>query len=164
KLKHLWSEECSQNNITSVLQHLCSLGISDCGRLSSLVSSLVCFTNLQHLHVNKCHRLTHLLNPSVATTLVQLEGLTVEECKRMSSVIEEGSTEEDGNDEMKDYDDERCHPKYPKEMLVEDMNVMTREYWEDNVDTGIPNLFAEQSLEENRSENSSSSKNNVEKE
>ncbi|KAA0062688.1 vat-like protein [Cucumis melo var. makuwa] len=49
-------------------------------------------------------------------------------------------------------------------MLVEDMNVITREYWEDNVDTGIPNLFAEQSLEENRSENSSSSKNNVEKE
>ncbi|KAL4029052.1 hypothetical protein IC575_012273 [Cucumis melo] len=230
KLKHLWSEECSQNNITSVLQHLFSLRISDCGRLSSLtlVSSLVCFTNLKHLRVYKCDGLTHLLNPSVATTLVQLQSLTIEECKRMSSVIEGGSTEEDGNDEMvvfnnlqhlyifncsnltsfycgrciikfpclrqvdiwncsemkvfslgivstprlkyenfylkNDYDDERCHPKYPKDMLVEDMNVITREYWEDNVDTRIPNLFAEQSLEENRSENSSSSKNNVEKE
>ncbi|KAL4029051.1 hypothetical protein IC575_012272 [Cucumis melo] len=210
KLKHLWSEECSQNNITSVLQHLFFLRISDCGRLSSLtlVSSLVCFTNLKDLHVNKCHRLTHLLNPSVATTLVQLEGLTVEECKRMSSVIEGGSTEEDGNDEIivfnklrnltitscsnltsfycgrciikfprlrqvhirdcpemkvfsigivstprlkyenfslkNDYGDGQCHPKYPKDMLVEDMNVITREYWEDNVDTRIPNLFAEQ--------------------
>nr|AIU36098.1 vat protein [Cucumis melo] len=228
KLKHLWSEECSQNNITSVLQHLISLRISECGRLSSLLSSIVCFTNLKHLRVYKCDGLTHLLNPSVATTLVQLESLTIEECKRMSSVIEGGSTEEDGNDEMvvfnnlqhlyifncsnltsfycgrciikfpclrqvdiwncsemkvfslgivstprlkyenfslkNDYDDERCHPKYPKDMLVEDMNVITREYWEDNVDTGIPNLFAEQSLEENRSENSSSSKNNVEKE
>ncbi|TYK18357.1 putative disease resistance protein [Cucumis melo var. makuwa] len=185
KLKHLWSEECSQNNITSVLQHLISLRISECGRLSSLLSSIVCFTNLKHLRVYKCDGLTHLLNPSVATTLVQLESLTIEECKRMSSVIEGGSTEEDGNDEMvvfslgivstprlkyenfslkNDYDYERCHPKYPKDMLVEDMNVITREYWEDNVDTGIPNLFAEQSLEENRSENSSSSKNNVEKE
>ncbi|XP_050940706.1 uncharacterized protein LOC103504481 [Cucumis melo] len=230
KLKHLWSEECSRNNITSVLQHLIFLRISDCGRLSSLtlVSSLVCFTNLKSLAVYKCDRLTHLLNPSMATTLVQLQDLTINECKRMRSVIEEGSTEEDGNDEMvvfnnlqdlyifncsnltsfycgrciikfpclrevyiwdcpemkvfslgivstprlkygnfylkNDYDDERCHPKYPKDMLVEDMNVITREYWEDNVDTRIPNLFAEQSLEENRSENSSSSKNNVEKE
>uniref|UniRef100_A0A9I9CIY6 AAA+ ATPase domain-containing protein n=1 Tax=Cucumis melo TaxID=3656 RepID=A0A9I9CIY6_CUCME len=228
KLKHLWSEECSQNNITSVLQHLTDVSISECGGLSSLVSSLVCFTNLKDLHVNKCHRLTHLLNASVATTLVQLEGLTVEECKRMSSVIEEGSTEEDGNDEMvvfnnlqhlyifncsnltsfycgrciikfpclrqvdiwncpemkvfslgivstprlkyenfsleNYYDDGQCHPKYPKDMLVEDMNVITREYWEDNVDTRISNLFAEQSLEENQYENSSSSNNNVEKE
>nr|AIU36099.1 vat-like protein [Cucumis melo] len=230
KLKHLWSEECSRNNITSVLQHLIFLRISDCGRLSSLtlVSSLVCFTNLKSLAVYKCDRLTHLLNPSMATTLVQLQDLTIKECKRMRSVIEEGSTEEDGNDEMvvfnnlrhlyifncsnltsfycgrcivkfpclervfiqncpemkvfslgivstprlkyekftlmNDYDDKWCHLKYPKYMLVEDMNVITREYWEDNVDTGIPNLFAEQSLEENRSENSSSSKNNVEKE
>uniref|UniRef100_A0A9I9EB51 Disease resistance protein At4g27190-like leucine-rich repeats domain-containing protein n=1 Tax=Cucumis melo TaxID=3656 RepID=A0A9I9EB51_CUCME len=83
-----------------ILQHLTDVSISECGGLSSLVSSLVCFTKLKHLHVNKCHRLTHLLNPLVATTLVQLEGLTVEECKRMSSVIEEGSTEEDGNDEI----------------------------------------------------------------
>ncbi|KAA0063669.1 vat protein [Cucumis melo var. makuwa] len=228
KLKHLWSEECSQNNITSVLQDLSFLRISECGRLSSLLSSIVCFTNLKHLRVYKCDGLTHLLNPSVATTLVQLESLTIEECKRMSSVIEGGSTEEDGNDEIivfnnlcnvriascsnitsfycgrciikfpclrqlqiwdcpemkvfslgivstpqleyanfslkNDYGDGQCHPKYLKDMLVEDLNVITREYWEDNVDTIIPNLFAEQSLEENRSENSSSSNNNVEKE
>lgn len=202
KLRHLWSE-CSQKN-TSIFQDLDSLCISKCGALSSLVSSLVSFTNLRHLEVGNCDRLTHLLNPSVARTLVGLEYLRLEGCKRMSTVIEGGA--EDGNDEivfntlrslhiisvskltsfhsgrsiikflrlsyvgirrcpeMKVFSlgivstprlkpkhfwvtnvhhNPRYLPKDPKQRMVEDMNVIIREYWENDIDTRIPYLFAE---------------------
>lgn len=215
KLRHLWSE-CSQKN-TSIFQDLDSLCISKCGALSSLVSSLVSFTNLRHLEVGNCDRLTHLLNPSVARTLVGLEYLRLEGCKRMSTVIEGGA--EDGNDEivfntlrslhiisvskltsfhsgrsiikflrlsyvgirrcpeMKVFSlgivstprlkpkhfwvtnvhhNPRYLPKDPKQRMVEDMNVIIREYWENDIDTRIPYLFAEKNLEENQSEHSSS--------
>uniref|UniRef100_A0A0A0LLJ0 Uncharacterized protein n=1 Tax=Cucumis sativus TaxID=3659 RepID=A0A0A0LLJ0_CUCSA len=160
KLRHLWGE-CSQKNNDSLLRDLTFLFISKCGGLSSLVSSSVSsFTNLRILEVEKCDGLSHLLSSSVATTLVQLEELRIEECKRMSSVIEGGSSEEDGNDEIinDDDDDTWHHPKESIEMVVEtDMNVIIREYWDDNIDTRISNLFGEENLEESQFEHSSSS-------
>uniref|UniRef100_A0A0A0LMT4 Uncharacterized protein n=1 Tax=Cucumis sativus TaxID=3659 RepID=A0A0A0LMT4_CUCSA len=116
KLRHLGSE-CSQKNNDSILQDLTSLSISECGGLSSLVSSSVSFTNLTFLKLNKCDGLTHLLNPSMATTLVQLKQLRIGECKRMSRIIEGGSSgEEDGNGEIiNDDDDTHYRPKESKE-------------------------------------------------
>uniref|UniRef100_A0A9I9EB32 Disease resistance protein At4g27190-like leucine-rich repeats domain-containing protein n=1 Tax=Cucumis melo TaxID=3656 RepID=A0A9I9EB32_CUCME len=149
KLRHLGSE-CSQKNNDSVLQDLTSLSISECGGLSSLVSSSVSFTNLTFIKFNKCDGLTHLLNPSIASTLVQLKQLRIEECKRMSCIIEGGSAEEDGNDEIINDDAEES-----KEMMEEtDTSIIIREYW----DSRLPNLFGEQTLEDSPFEHSSSNK------
>uniref|UniRef100_A0A6J1D9T1 Probable disease resistance protein At1g61300 n=1 Tax=Momordica charantia TaxID=3673 RepID=A0A6J1D9T1_MOMCH len=95
KLKHFWKDDYKS---TSSLKNLASLIISGCGILDMLVPSSVSFRNLSKLEVDKCHRLTHLLNPSVARTLVQLKRLVLKDCKRMTTVIAE--VVEEGNEEI----------------------------------------------------------------
>lgn len=196
KLRHLWNEGLQKN--ASILENLKDLTVSRCGILDMLVPSSMSFRNLTWLRVEKCHKLTYLLNPSVARTLVQLEFLILEGCKRMKTVIARGVEEE--NDEilfsnlfllelrdfskLKNFHSGKCTIRFPrlpslgirncpemrdfslgivstpllltknigglpilkdsKETMVEDINVIVRQAWDDNYDTNIQNLFEEQ--------------------
>ncbi|XP_022150758.1 uncharacterized protein LOC111018819 [Momordica charantia] len=214
KLKHFWKDEFKSS---SSLQKLYDLIISGCGVLDMLVPSSVSFTNLWRLEVNKCHRLTHLLNPSVAKTLVQLTWLCLKECKRMTTVIAREVVEDQGNDEivfhklyileledlskLTSFHSGNCNIRFPclgsvdirscPEMkafspgitstpnllvgdiktegsfsrygisgsngrhvntteVVEDINGIIRQVWEDDYDDGIQYLFTEKNLEEDQ--------------
>ncbi|XP_050940938.1 probable disease resistance protein At4g27220 isoform X2 [Cucumis melo] len=96
KLRYLWSGGLQKNS--SIVQNLMELNVLGCGILSMSVPSSMSFRNLTWLTVRKCHKMTYLLNPSVARTLVQLRLLVLGECKRMTTVIVEGVEEE--NDEI----------------------------------------------------------------
>ncbi|XP_038890880.1 uncharacterized protein LOC120080318 [Benincasa hispida] len=97
KLRHLWNGDLQKNN-SSIFQNLTELNVSSCGILNMSMSSSMWFRNLRWLMVEKCHKLTYLLNPSVARSMVQLLYLVVNDCKRMTTVIARGVEEE--NDEI----------------------------------------------------------------
>ncbi|XP_038890454.1 disease resistance protein At4g27190-like isoform X2 [Benincasa hispida] len=93
-------QSCTLSNGDSFFNelNLTELNVSSCGILNMSMSSSMSFRNLRSLMVEKCHKLTYLLHPSVARSMVQLIDLVVNDCKRMTTVIARGVEEE--NDEI----------------------------------------------------------------
>ncbi|MED6158201.1 hypothetical protein PIB30_030586 [Stylosanthes scabra] len=84
-LEHSWLGE-------SLLKNLETLEARSCSRLTNLVPSVVCFSNLKHLTVSSCDNMIHLFTCSTAKSLVQLEQLKISWCDSIEEIL---SREED---------------------------------------------------------------------
>ncbi|KAG2694938.1 hypothetical protein I3760_08G167500 [Carya illinoinensis] len=84
-LTHLWKEDSTQP--CQLFHNLQYLDVSRCGKLKNLVPSLVSLRNLTGLEILHCHGLINLLTSSTAKTLVQLERMTVIDCKRITEIV-----------------------------------------------------------------------------
>ncbi|KAG6646187.1 hypothetical protein CIPAW_08G176000 [Carya illinoinensis] len=84
-LTHLWKEDSTQP--CQLFHNLQYLDVSRCGKLKNLVPSSVSLRNLTGLEISHCHGLINLLTSSTAKTLVQLQRMTVIDCKRITEIV-----------------------------------------------------------------------------
>ncbi|KAG6701539.1 hypothetical protein I3842_08G170000 [Carya illinoinensis] len=84
-LTHLWKEDSTQP--CQLFHNLEYLDVLQCGKLKNLVPSSVSLHNLTRLEISDCHGLINLLTSSTAKTLVQLENMTVTDCKRITEIV-----------------------------------------------------------------------------
>ncbi|KAG6646087.1 hypothetical protein CIPAW_08G169000 [Carya illinoinensis] len=91
-LTHFWKEDSTKP--CPLCRNLEFLRLSQCGKLKNLVPSLVSLQNLTVLNISHCHGLINLLTSSTAKTLVQLENMTLIDCKRITEIV----TKEDGEE------------------------------------------------------------------
>ncbi|KAB1202379.1 hypothetical protein CJ030_MR8G020176 [Morella rubra] len=91
-LTHLWKEETQP---CPIFRNLKILKVFQCGKLRNLVPSSVSFQNLTNLEISKCHGLIELVTSSTANSLVQLQEMSVTECKRMTEIVAREGSEAD---------------------------------------------------------------------
>ncbi|XP_042992990.1 uncharacterized protein LOC122319131 isoform X3 [Carya illinoinensis] len=84
-LTHLWKEDSTQP--CPLFHNLEYLVVSQCGKLKNLVPSSVSLHNLTKLEISSCHGLINLLTSSTAKTLVQLQRMTMTNCKRITEIV-----------------------------------------------------------------------------
>ncbi|KAG6701559.1 hypothetical protein I3842_08G171100 [Carya illinoinensis] len=84
-LTHLWKEDNTQP--CPLFHNLEYLHVLRCGKLRNIVPSSVSLRNLTRLEISDCHGLINLLTSSTAKTLVQLERMTVIDCKRITEIV-----------------------------------------------------------------------------
>ncbi|KAH1199675.1 hypothetical protein GmHk_18G052976 [Glycine max] len=89
-LEHPWVKPYSQK--------LQIFNLAYCHQLEKLVSCAVSFINLKQLQVRNCNGIEYLLKGSTAKSLLQLESLSISECKSMKEIIRK--EEEDASDEI----------------------------------------------------------------
>ncbi|KAG6646106.1 hypothetical protein CIPAW_08G170600 [Carya illinoinensis] len=89
-LTHLWKEDNTKP--CQLFHNLECLEVFGCGKLKNIVPSSVSLHNLTGLEISHCHGLINLLTSSTAKTLVQLKGMAVTNCKRITEIV----TMEDG--------------------------------------------------------------------
>ena len=58
------------------------------------------FPSLVQVEVNNCSKLISLLTPSTARTLVQLQTIRIENCKRMREIVANEGSEAEAGDEI----------------------------------------------------------------
>ena len=76
-------------------------GVSDIRRLKNIVPfSSTSFCNLEKLEVWESNVLISLLTPSTARTLVQLQDITIIDCKRMTEIVANEGSEAEAGDEI----------------------------------------------------------------
>ena len=76
-------------------------GVSDIRRLKNIVPfSSTSFHYLEELHVNGSNVLISLLTPSIARTLVQLNVIEIQNCKRMTEIVANEGSEAEAGDEI----------------------------------------------------------------
>ncbi|XP_042992991.1 disease resistance protein At4g27190-like [Carya illinoinensis] len=94
-LTHLWKEDNTKP--CQLFHNLECLEVFGCGKLKNIVPSSVSLHNLTGLEISHCHGLINLLTSSTAKTLVQLKGMAVTNCKRITEIV----TMEDGEANVK---------------------------------------------------------------
>ncbi|KAI4313430.1 hypothetical protein L6164_026413 [Bauhinia variegata] len=104
KLRKLEIENCPKlmivfpSHIGSSINSLETLFITNCDSLehvfeethseiSGVPASVLCFPNLQQVHVQRCERLKYLFPASVANTLGKLQSLKIENCSKMEEIV-----------------------------------------------------------------------------
>ncbi|KAF3447911.1 hypothetical protein FNV43_RR08618 [Rhamnella rubrinervis] len=95
-LIQVWKD--SSHLAVPVFPNLEFLDVKKCGRLKNIVSSAITFRNLVQLEVLECHGLKHLFTCSVAKSLVKLQSISVENCKRMIEIVASIDDKEDIDD------------------------------------------------------------------
>ncbi|KAL4637752.1 hypothetical protein ACB092_03G098800 [Castanea dentata] len=87
--------------IPNVEAPIARAGVSDFRRLKNIVSfSSTSFHYLKELEVDGSDVLISLLTPSTARTLVQLEGIEINGCKRMTEIVANEGSEAKAGDEI----------------------------------------------------------------
>ncbi|KAK5786366.1 hypothetical protein PVK06_041002 [Gossypium arboreum] len=84
ELTHFWKENFKPGVIFCNMR---VLEVQDCGKLSVLVPSSVSFENLTTLEVSRCEGLKHLFAHSTAKSLVQLNRMSVTDCKMLEEIV-----------------------------------------------------------------------------
>ncbi|XP_028780998.1 uncharacterized protein LOC114737249 [Neltuma alba] len=90
QLQHICREGC---NIDPILEALEVLYVTECGNLKTLVPSSVTFSHLTYLKIMECNGLMNLIYSSTATSLVNLEDITLKECNSLEEVVTQGMNE-----------------------------------------------------------------------
>ncbi|XP_060974352.1 disease resistance protein At4g27190-like [Cannabis sativa] len=98
------------HNYRIVFPHLKYVSVQKCRRLESFAPSFMCFPNLGGLSVVGCHGLTYLFSSSTAATLVQLQQMTIENCKGIREIITNNTEyyEEEEDDEESSTTTDDC--------------------------------------------------------
>lgn len=87
--------------IPNVEAPIARAGVSDFRRLKNIVPfSSTSFHYLKELNVYRCDALISLLTPPTARTLVQLEKIVIENCKRMTEIVANEGSEAEAGDEI----------------------------------------------------------------
>ncbi|XP_028769719.1 uncharacterized protein LOC114727166 [Neltuma alba] len=91
QLKSIWKDDSQlppnhQDLITC-------LEVESCHSLFKLVPSSASFQNLQELSISGCHQLVYLVTSSTAKSLVSLEWLEINDCKKMEEIVLNESNE-----------------------------------------------------------------------
>ncbi|XP_028769743.1 uncharacterized protein LOC114727204 isoform X1 [Neltuma alba] len=84
KLKSIWKDDFQ---LPPIHQNLRSLSVKSCCNLVKLAPSSASFENLRSLSVSGCHQLIHLVTSSTAKSLVSLEWLAINDCKKMEEIV-----------------------------------------------------------------------------
>ncbi|KAK4270249.1 hypothetical protein QN277_023308 [Acacia crassicarpa] len=87
QLQHICREGCQVDPILEVLE---VLYVKQCANLKTLVPSSVTFSHLKYLSIEKCNELINLIYTSTATNLVNLEYITLKECKSLEEILSQG--------------------------------------------------------------------------
>ncbi|KAI4313427.1 hypothetical protein L6164_026411 [Bauhinia variegata] len=104
KLRKLEIENCRKlviifpSHIGSSINSLETLLITNCeslehvfeethSEISGVPASVLCFPNLQQVHVQRCERLKYLFPASVANTLGKLQRLKIENCSKIEEIV-----------------------------------------------------------------------------
>ncbi|XP_060674225.1 uncharacterized protein LOC132799284 isoform X1 [Ziziphus jujuba] len=85
KLKHVGKDK--SHLAAPVFPNLETLTVDDCPRLKNIVSPAISFHNIVELQVTNCDGMKHLITYSVAKSLINLEKMTVENCRRMIEIV-----------------------------------------------------------------------------
>ncbi|XP_021281933.1 probable disease resistance protein At1g61180 [Herrania umbratica] len=93
ELTHLWEEGFQP---IPIFYNLRILEVLECGKLKTLVPSLVSFENLTNLEVSKCHGFINLIACSTAKSLVLLERMSITDCEIIEEIIACGGDEMEG--------------------------------------------------------------------
>ncbi|EOY20450.1 Phosphoprotein phosphatase [Theobroma cacao] len=93
ELTHLWEEGFQP---IPIFCNLRILEVLECGKLKTLVLSLVSFENLTNLEVSKCHGFINLIACSTAKSLTLLERMSITDCEIMEEIIAIGGDEMEG--------------------------------------------------------------------
>ncbi|GKV44824.1 hypothetical protein SLEP1_g51972 [Rubroshorea leprosula] len=81
-LRRIWSHDSS-----IVLQNLRTLKVFRCESLISLSTSPAFFRNLITLNISRCEAMVNLVSISIAQSLVQLERMTVSQCRMLTEIV-----------------------------------------------------------------------------
>lgn len=95
KLMHLGEDNSQQPGQN--FPNLEILGLMYCNSLKNLKSSAISFKNLTTLLVNDCPALEYLISYSTAKSLMQLTKLEVENCIRLTTIVE-SNADDSGNE------------------------------------------------------------------
>ncbi|XP_028789186.1 uncharacterized protein LOC114745204 [Neltuma alba] len=90
QLQHICREGCKIDPILEVLEILC---VKKCANLKTLVPSSVTFSHLTYLEIIECNGLINLIYSSTATSLVNLQGITLKECNSLEEIVTQGMKE-----------------------------------------------------------------------
>ncbi|KAI9076881.1 hypothetical protein K1719_041185 [Acacia pycnantha] len=91
KLKSIWKDD---SQLPPIHQNLNVLKVESCCSLVQLAPSSASFQNLEELYVSGCHQLIHLVTTSTAKSLVSLETLEINDCKRMEEIVMNDTNED----------------------------------------------------------------------
>ena len=87
--------------IPNVEAPIARAGVSDFRRLKNIVPfSSTSFCNLKHLVIEGCDVLISLLTPSIARTLMRLQYIRIDKCKRMTEIVANEGSEAEAGDEI----------------------------------------------------------------
>ncbi|XP_028784133.1 uncharacterized protein LOC114740171 [Neltuma alba] len=85
QLKSIWKDD---SQLPPIHQDLITcLEVESCHSLIKLAPSSASFQNLQDLSISGCHQLIYLMTSSTAKSLVSLEWLAVNDCKKMEEIV-----------------------------------------------------------------------------
>ncbi|XP_028797609.1 probable disease resistance protein At1g15890 [Neltuma alba] len=84
KLKSIWKDD---SQLPLIHQRLTYLSVNNCCNLVKLTPSSASFEKLRSLSISGCHQLVHLVTSSTTKSLVRLEWLKINECKKMKEIV-----------------------------------------------------------------------------
>ncbi|XP_021281817.1 uncharacterized protein LOC110414745 isoform X2 [Herrania umbratica] len=93
ELTNLWNEGFQP---IPAFCNLRILQVLECGKLKTLVPSLVSFKNLKNLEVSRCYGFINLITCSTAKSLMVLERMSITDCEMIEEIIACGGDEMEG--------------------------------------------------------------------
>ncbi|EOY09925.1 Phosphoprotein phosphatase isoform 1 [Theobroma cacao] len=94
ELTRLWEKECQP---IPIFCNLRILEVLECGKLKTLVPSLVSLENLTNLEVSRCHGFINLIACSTAKSLMLLERMSITDCEIIEEIVACGGDEMEGD-------------------------------------------------------------------